>query len=137
MSMMVMDSLFWLWPRPRGGQEEMEKGTELRWRQWPDMALRHLPCQKTMRFVKAPCGGEIAGRFLVDRGKQGTKRSVMTDGHGIPLRVGAVPANRNDSPLLAPTLEKLAQFGDYLPEQITVHLDAGYDSGKTRALLTT
>ncbi|GAA2027565.1 hypothetical protein GCM10009720_04110 [Yaniella flava] len=33
-------------------------------------------------IVKAPCGGDIAGRSPVDRGKQGTKRSVMTDGVG-------------------------------------------------------
>ena len=49
------------------------------------------------------------------------------------------PANRHDSPLLRPTLEKLARFDDGLgvglPEQITVHLDAGYDSAKTRDLL--
>lgn len=86
-------------------------------------------------IVKAPCGGEIAGKSPVDRGKQGTKRSVVTDGNGIPLGCVAAPANRNDSPLLRPTLEKLGRFGCYLPEQITVHLDAGYDSNKTRALL--
>lgn len=48
----------------------------------------------------------------------------------------AAPANRNDSPLLRPTLEKLSRFGFHLPDQITVHLDAGYDSTKTRDLLT-
>jgi hypothetical protein len=40
-------------------------------------------------------------------------------------------ANRHDSPLLAPTLDKLADIGP-LPDDITVHLDSGYDSGKTR-----
>ena len=35
-------------------------------------------------IVKAPCGGEVAGRFPVDREK-GTKRSLMVDGHGIPI----------------------------------------------------
>jgi len=40
-------------------------------------------------------------------------------------------ANRHDSPLLAPTLDKLDDLGP-LPEDITVHLDSGYDSGKTR-----
>ncbi len=45
------------------------------------------------------------------------------------------PANRHDSPFLRPTLEKLARFGLDLPERITVHLDAGYDSSITRALL--
>jgi IS5 family transposase len=37
--------------------------------------------------------------------------------------------------LLAPTLDLLADLGP-LPEDITVHLDAGYDSGKTRQTLT-
>lgn len=87
--------------------------------------------------VKAPCGGEAAGRSPVDRGKQGTKRSVLVEcGHGIPIGCVIAGANCNDSPLLAPTLEKLGRFEFRLPEQITVHLDAGYDSKKTRELLT-
>ncbi|WP_150462043.1 transposase [Nesterenkonia ebinurensis] len=45
-------------------------------------------------IVKAPCGGEVAGRSPVDRGKQGTKRSVLTDGNGIPLACVVAPANR-------------------------------------------
>lgn len=87
-------------------------------------------------IVKAPCGGEMAGKSRVDRGKLGTKRSVPTDAKGIPLGCVAAPANRHDSPLLRPTLEKLSRFGFHLPQQITVHLDAGYDSSKTRTLLT-
>lgn len=90
-------------------------------------------------IVKAPCGGEAAGRSPVDRGKQGTKRSLLTDGSGIPLGVVVAPANRHDSPLLRPTLECLSRLdpglGAGLPETITVHLDAGYDSQVTRALL--
>lgn len=86
-------------------------------------------------LVKAPCGGEAAGRSPVDRGKQGTKRSLMVEGAGIPIGCVIAAANCNDSPLLAPTLEKLSRFGFDLPERITVHLDAGYDSRKTRELL--
>ncbi|MDQ2740641.1 MAG: IS5 family transposase [Actinomycetota bacterium] len=90
-------------------------------------------------LVKAPCGGEAAGKSPVDRGKQGTKRSLLTDAAGIPIGCVVAPANRHDSPLLRPTVEKLGRFqpwfGMGLPEQITVHLDAGYDSGKTRDLL--
>lgn len=86
-------------------------------------------------IVKAPCGGEAAGRSPVDRGKQGTKRSLLVDGNGIPLGCVVAGANCHDSPLLAPTLEKLGRFGSDLPERITVHLDAGYDSRKTRDLL--
>jgi hypothetical protein len=40
-------------------------------------------------ITKAPCGGEMAGRNPVDRGKQGTKRSLACDGDGIPLHLVA------------------------------------------------
>ncbi|WP_436702483.1 IS5 family transposase [Nocardioides sp. BYT-33-1] len=90
-------------------------------------------------IVKAPCGGEAAGKSPVDRGKQGTKRSLMTDGAGIPIGCVVTSANRHDSPFLRPTLAKLGRFetrlGVGLPETITVHLDAGYDSLATRELL--
>lgn len=39
-------------------------------------------------------------------------------------------------PLLPPTLKKLCRFRFYLPDQFVVNLDAGYDSTKTRGLLT-
>jgi transposase len=90
-------------------------------------------------IAKAPCGGEAAGKSPVDRGKQGTKRSLLTDGAGVPLGCVVAPANRHDSVFLRPTLEKLGRFetrfGVGLPEDITVHLDAGFDSAKTRDLL--
>ncbi|GAA2280048.1 IS5-like element ISCgl6 family transposase [Kitasatospora cystarginea] len=85
-------------------------------------------------ITKAPGGGEVAGRSPVDRGKQGLKRSGMTDGYGIPLGRVLAGANRHDSPLLAPTLDLLDDLGP-LPDVITVHLDAGYDSDKTRTEL--
>ena len=55
------------------------------------------------------------------------KRSLLAAGAGIPLGRVLAPASRNDSPLLAPTLDKLRDLGP-LPQQVTVHLDAGYDS---------
>lgn len=58
-------------------------------------------------ITKAPGGGEAAGRSPVARGKQGLKRSGMTDGYGIPLGRVLAAANRHDSPLLAPTLDRL------------------------------
>ncbi len=85
-------------------------------------------------ITKAPSGGEVAGKSPVDRGKQGIKRSVLVDGTGVPLGMVAAGANRHDSPLLASTLAGLAAWGAD-PADITVHLDRGYDSGVTRALL--
>ncbi len=82
-------------------------------------------------ITKAPGGGECAGPSPVDRRKLGMKRSLLVEGYGIPLGRVLAPANRHDSPLLAPTLDKLSEIGP-LPDDITVHLDAGYDSQKTR-----
>ena len=85
-------------------------------------------------ITKAPGGGDCAGRSPVDRGKLGMKRSVLAEGNGIPLGRALAPANRNDSALLAATLDKLDEIGPR-PDDVTVHLDAGYDSQKTRAEL--
>jgi transposase len=85
-------------------------------------------------ITKAPGGGEVAGPSPVDRRKQGMKRSLLVEGYGIPLGRVLAGANRHDSPLLPPTLDLLDDLGP-LPEQITVHLDSGYDSGKTRDAL--
>jgi hypothetical protein len=86
-------------------------------------------------ITKAPGGGELAGKSPVDRGKPGLKRSLVVDAAGIPLGTVAAPANRHDAPLLEPTLALLERFTPW-PEPITVHLDRGYDSARTRALLT-
>jgi len=61
--------------------------------------------------------------------RRGGRRPI--DGYGIPLGRVLAGANRHDSPLLAPTLDTLADLGP-LPDDVVVHLDAGYDSGKTR-----
>lgn len=91
----------------------------------------------TARSASGPgdAGQEPAGRSAVDRGKQGLKRSGMTDGYGIPL--GRVPAgaNRHDIPLLAPTLDRLESLGP-LPDAVTVQpgrrLRLGHHSGSAQ-----
>ena len=88
-------------------------------------------------ITKAPGGGEVAGRSPVDRGKQGRQRSVATDAAGIPLGLVATRANRNDSPLLGPTLHAAITQVGAMPAQITAHLDRGYDNASTRRLLAT
>ena len=85
-------------------------------------------------ITKALGGSEVAGRSPVDRGKGGLKRSVVTDGAGIPRHVVSAGANRHDAPLLRPTLAGLDRL-DGLPEAVTVHLDAGYRGAPTAALL--
>jgi transposase len=82
-------------------------------------------------ITKAPCGGEVAGRSPVDRGKQGLKRSLAVDAAGIPLGTVAAPANRHDTPLLAATLDAMR----VTDAAMTVHLDRGYDAQVTRQRL--
>lgn len=85
-------------------------------------------------ITKAPGGGDKAGRSPVDRGKQGLKRSTLTDATGVPLHLVSAGASHHDSPLLKPTLAGLQVW---VPDTAatTAHLDRGYDSTVTRTLL--
>ena len=83
---------------------------------------------------RRPAAARSPARPRSTGGKQGMKRSVLVEGDGIPLGRVLAGANRHDSPLLEPTLDRLDDLGP-LPDTVTVHLDAGYDSGKTRTLL--
>jgi transposase len=83
---------------------------------------------------KAPVGGEGTGKSPVDRSKLGWKWSIVTDLSGIPFGWTADGANRNDSVLLAPTLEDAATRG-WLAQVSTIWLDRGYDSEATRERL--
>jgi transposase len=86
-------------------------------------------------ITKAPGGGEVAGRSPVDRGKQGRKRSIATEGAGIPLGLVAAGANRHDSPLLGPTLQAATAQVGAMHEEVTAQLDRGYDNAATRMVL--
>ena len=60
----------------------------------------------------------------MDRRKGGLKRSVASDGYGIPLGIASAGANRHDSPLPAPTLQAASRQLDHiLPENRSCHLD--------------
>ena len=83
---------------------------------------------------KSPCGGEGTGKNPTDRAKLGWKWSILTDLNGIPIGVAVDGANRNDSVMLAPTLDDAATRGLLLDIE-TIHLDRGYDSEATRTRL--
>lgn len=83
---------------------------------------------------KSPGGGEGTGKNPTDRAKLGWKWSVLTDAQGIPFGWTADGANRNDSILLAPTLDAAGARG-LLEEIETLWLDRGYDSDITRTRL--
>jgi putative transposase len=56
-------------------------------------------------MTKAPFGHAATGANPTDRGKKGTKRSLLTDGAGIPLALIVDGANRHDMKLLSATME--------------------------------
>ena len=64
-----------------------EKGLEWKW-QAIDGAM-----------TKAPFGGAGTGANPTDRGKKGTKRSLLTEAKSIPLSVVVYGANRHDKKL--------------------------------------
>ena len=73
--------------------------------------------------------GKKTGRNPTDRGKQGVKRSVLTEGHGIPVGLAVDGANRHDMKLVRETLESIIverpESTEEQPQGIC--LDKGYD----------
>ena len=78
------------------------------------------------------------GKNPTDRGKIGTKRSVLTDGHGVPIGLAVDGANRNDFKLTRETIESIAvERPEPTPEAPQgMCLDKGYDYDEVRELLT-
>jgi len=64
-------------------------------------------------LTKAPCGrattaeAEGIGHTPTDHSKHRTKRSALSEGHGLPLAVVVAGANVPDMKLAAPTLDAL------------------------------
>jgi len=85
-------------------------------------------------MTKAPFGGAASGANPTDRGKQGTKRSLLTDGAGIPLALVVAGANRHDVKLLVATLDGLVIARREPDEAHSPHLclDAAYDADWVR-----
>jgi len=85
-------------------------------------------------MTKAPFGGAATGPNPTDRSKRGVKRSLLTDGAGIPLAVVVDGANRHDMKLVAATLDGLV-IARPVPGMLEqdLCLDAGYDYDAVRA----
>jgi len=58
-------------------------------------------------MTKAILGEKQAGKHPTDRGKTGTKRSVLTDGWGVPIGLAVDGVNRNDFKMVQETIESL------------------------------
>ena len=77
------------------------------------------------------------GRNPTDRGKSGVKRSLLTEGHGVPIGLTIDSAKRHDMKLVRPTLESMvAERPEPTEEQPQgMCLDKGYDYDEVREIL--
>ncbi len=83
-------------------------------------------------LVKAPCGGTLTGRNPTDRAKSGTKRSIMTDGHGVPIAATVAGANVHDVKMVEETLDQVPIQKRGSPQRPKhLCLDKGYAGPKT------
>lgn len=89
-------------------------------------------------MTKAPLGGEDTGPNPTDRAKSGVKRSLLTEGSGIPLGLAVEGAQRHDMKLVRETIESLVvKRPDPSPEQPQgMCMDKGYDYQEVRDILT-
>lgn len=88
-------------------------------------------------MMKAPLGAEKAGPNPTDRGKAGVKRSLLSQGNGIPVAIMVDGANRHDMKLARRPLEAL-KGGRPLPTATQtqgLYLDKGYDYDEVRELV--
>ena len=81
--------------------------------------------------------GKKTGANPTDRGKRGVKRSLLTEGHGVPLGMVVAGANRPDLKLVASTLYSMIveRPEPTAEEPQGLCLDKGYDYEEVRATL--
>jgi transposase len=88
-------------------------------------------------MTKAPLGGEDTGPNPTDRAKSGVKRSLLTEGHGVPLGLAVEGAQRHDMKLVRTTIESIVvKRPEPSPEQPQgMCMDKGYDYQEVRDIL--
>ncbi len=78
------------------------------------------------------------GKNPTDRGKLGTKRSLLTEGGGVPVALAVEGANKNDFKMVRQTLESLPieRSEPTLEQPQGMCMDKGYDYNEVRQLLS-
>lgn len=86
--------------------------------------------------TKAPLGGACTGPNPTDRAKKGTKRSLITEGHGIPIGIVVAGANRHDMKLVKGTLDAIVAKRPS-PKKVKQNMcmDKGFDFPEVRELV--
>lgn len=90
-------------------------------------------------LVPAPSGGDNTGPNPTDRGKTGSKHTLLVDGNGVPLALRTTGANASDQKQLEPIIHKFPRVKGR-PGRPTEHpeaafADRGYDSESNRLIL--
>lgn len=89
--------------------------------------------------VPAPGGGEATGPNPTDRGKTGTKHTLMVDGNGVPLALHTSGANASDQKELIPIIVEFPRVkgrpGRPKEHPDAAYADRGYDNEWARLLL--
>ncbi len=81
--------------------------------------------------------GKKSGPNPTDRAKRGVKRSLLTEGHGVPIGLAVEGANRHDMKMVRDTIESLVvpRPKPTQKKQQNMCLDAGYDYDEVRETL--
>src|SRR4051812_45205140 len=92
----------------------------------------------TRCWARPGSGGKKTGKNPTDRGKKGTKKSVLTDGAGGPLGVVIAAANVVDQKLLEATIEAIVVERPEPTAEEPQHLclDKAYDNPRGEAAAT-
>jgi transposase len=89
--------------------------------------------------VRAFGGGDSTGKNPTDRGRKGTKHTLMVDRKGVPLAIRTAGANASDQKQVIPLVLAFPKVGGKpgrpkeTPDEL--YADRGYDSDSTRWLL--
>ncbi|MCC6443928.1 MAG: IS5 family transposase [Armatimonadetes bacterium] len=86
---------------------------------------------------QAPLGGKKTGKNPTDRGKKGTKRSLHTEGAGVPVGLAVEGSHRNDFKRVRETLESIPVERPAPSEADPqgMSMDKGYDYNEGRDLV--
>jgi transposase len=90
-------------------------------------------------IVRVFGGGEQTGPSPVDRGKRGTKHTLMVNRSGVPLAIRTAGANASDHTQIIPPVVDFPQVGGKpgrpkeWPDEL--YADRGYDGDSTRWIL--
>jgi transposase len=90
-------------------------------------------------MVPAPGGGDATGPNPTDRGKSGTKHTLLVDGTGVPLALRTSGANTSDQKEIVPIITEFPKVkgkqGRPKEHPDKAYADRGYDSEATRLIL--